>query len=307
MMSYLTPGGKVWMMLLIFFLCYLISNALSVLILIPFADINGLNELYKIEDYTNPTIIIGLKIAQLVSAIGAFIVPTLIFTLLASKNKWSYLKLNSKPLLSSLILVFLLIITMSPFINWIVELNSKMILPEFMNDIEQWMKLMEEKAADLTKAFLKMNGIVDLVTNLFIIAFIAALGEELIFRGLLQKLLLDIFKNKHTAIWLSAIIFSAFHMQFYGFIPRMLLGAVLGYLFAWSGSLWLNIFAHFLNNGMAVLFSYLEQRNILSKEVETIGVSGTNGFIWVVFSVVLTTLILFGIYTMERKNNLYHN
>ncbi len=76
-------------------------------------------------------------------------------------------------------------------------------------------------------------------------------------------------------IWVSAILFSALHMQFYGFFPRMLLGAFFGYLLLWSGSLWLPIIAHFVNNCVAVIFYYLKFNGIKVVDIEIIGTGET--------------------------------
>ena len=110
-----------------------------------------------------------------------------------------------------------------------------------------------------------MDGIGDLVVNLIIVALLAAVGEELLFRGSMQNIFLEWTKNKHAAVWITAVLFSALHAQFYGFLPRMLLGVVLGYLYIWSGSLWLSMLFHFLNNGLAVLFSYLIAKGTISE------------------------------------------
>ena len=136
-----------------------------------------------------------------------------------------------------------------------------------LNGIEIWMKNSEEKAKVLTDAFTEGDSLGVLFLNLIVIALLAALSEELFFRGVLQKVLIECTRNKHLGVWIGAIIFSAFHMQFYGFLPRMLMGAFLGYLFLWSGSLWLGIFAHFINNGMAVLIIWLINKNVIPENI----------------------------------------
>src|SRR5207344_1198984 len=107
----------------------------------------------------------------------------------------------------------------------------------------------------------KGTSVLSLAINLFIIAFLPALGEELFFRGMMQKLFSQLTKNNHLAIIITSIIFSAIHLQFYGFLPRMVLGIFLGYLLVWSGSLWLPILAHFVNNASAVLFTFLDNQH----------------------------------------------
>jgi len=96
-----------------------------------------------------------------------------------------------------------------------------------------------------------------MISNLFVVAFMAGLSEEIFFRGFIQRLFIENKLNHHLAIWFTAILFSAIHLQFFGFVPRVLLGAVLGYLYFYSGNLWLSIIAHTVNNGFAVVMAYI--------------------------------------------------
>jgi membrane protease YdiL (CAAX protease family) len=173
-------------------------------------------------------------------------------------------------------------------------------LPEAFSGIETWMKDSEAKAEVLTKGFTKGTSAGALILNLFVIAFMAALSEEIFFRGLFQKVAIECFKNKHVGVWFGAIIFSAFHMQFYGFVPRMLMGAYLGYLFLWSGSLWLGILAHFLNNGMAVFLIWLMNRGVISADADKVGIQ-QGELIYVAISTILVIGSLVLVYRMEQK------
>ncbi|MNY28869.1 CAAX amino terminal protease self- immunity [compost metagenome] len=140
--------------------------------------------------------------------------------------------------------------------------------PDFLNRVEEWMRMKEDQMAGLTKAFLKMDTVRQLIFNLFMIAVLPAMGEELLFRGVLQKLLIDSSRNHHAGIWIAAIIFSALHFQFYGFLPRMFLGVLFGYLFYWSGNIWLPIIAHFINNSTVVVVSYLFQHKFINFDID---------------------------------------
>ena len=142
------------------------------------------------------------------------------------------------------------------------------------------MKASEEQAAALTEAFLKMSTPGELIFNLFMIALIPAIGEELLFRGIVQNIFSRWLKNNHAAVWFTAILFSAMHMQFYGFIPRLMLGAMLGYLLVWSGNLWWPIIAHFVNNAAAVIFSYLFQNKFIDLDPDTIGSCPGSRYHW---------------------------
>lgn len=166
-----------------------------------------------------------------------------------------------------------------PLINFMVMLNEQLVLPEFMSGIEVWMKETEQTAARFTEAFLVMTTTQDLLVNLIIIAIIPAIGEELLFRGLIQRLLIKWTQNAHWGILIASVLFSALHMQFFGFLPRMMLGVLFGYLFLWSGSLWLPILCHFINNGSAVVISYMEQQSLLNLDVDTIGTENQDSII----------------------------
>ena len=139
-----------------------------------------------------------------------------------------------------------------PMISLLTEWNKGMELPSFLASMEEMMRQMEESAKEVTDQFLNTSSVGMMFVNLFVIALLPAVGEEMMFRGWLQRVL-GKSVNYHTAIWVSAFVFSAIHFQFYGFIPRMLIGAALGYLYCYTGSLWAPIIAHFTNNAAAVI------------------------------------------------------
>jgi hypothetical protein len=175
-----------------------------------------------------------------------------------------------------------------------------MSLPSWLSGLENWMRESEDKAAKLTEKFLEINSGWDLFLSVVMIALLPAIGEELIFRGVLQRIFSEWSKNIHVGIWSSAILFSAMHLQFYGFIPRMLLGVMLGYLLAWSGTLWLPIIAHFINNAAAVILTYMFKQQMISVDADKIGTE--NDYTALLLSAVITTAILWTIYKRERKS-----
>jgi uncharacterized protein len=248
----------------------------------------------------DPKSINALKFMQLFNAIGVFIVPPIIFVLLATKEKLKYLWLNKSgnPLLY--LLVPAIMIGALPMINFLAEINKLMSLPEFLSGLENWMKEAEASAERVTKAFLQVNTIEGLLYNLLLIAIIPAVGEELLFRGVIQKLLIKGTNNIHWGIWIAAILFSALHMQFYGFLPRTVMGALLGYLMVWGGSLWLPIFAHFVNNGSAVVASFLIHKGILSPDIENIG-EGDGAMVSVIISAVLVFPLLWFYHHISKE------
>lgn len=251
-------------------------------------------------NFDNPNVLIFLKIAQALSVLVIFVLPAVLIALLWTKPKIHYLGITQMPAFSTLLMAGLGILFAMPLINWLAELNQQMHLPGAFAGIEQWMKSSEDKAAQLTEAFTKGTSVGTLLLNLFVIAFMAALSEELFFRGIFQKVSIECFRNKHLGVWFGAIIFSAFHMQFFGFLPRMLMGAYLGYLFLWSGSLWPGIVAHFLNNGTAVFLVWLQNRGTISVDADKVGIRQSE-LIYVFVSAVIVALSLFMVYRIERK------
>ena len=136
------------------------------------------------------------------------------------------------------------------------ELNSSLHLPSALAPFENWMRQMEMDAERLTEIFLRGSAWSTLLTNLFMMALLAGLGEELLLRGIVQPLFIKLTKNAHIGIWLAAALFSFMHFQFFGFVPRMLLGALFGYYYYWSRNLWIPIIAHIANNAAIVIYTF---------------------------------------------------
>ncbi len=253
-------------------------------------------------NYDDPKMVALIYISQIFSVIILFIAPAILIAIFWTKSRIRFLGIISKPRLTTLIFAGLGILFAVPLIDWLSELNQQMHLPSALSGVENWMKSTEAKAGEMTVVFTRGTSIGSLFLNLFVVAFLAAFSEELFFRGLLQKIALQCFKNKHVAVWFGAIIFSAFHMQFYGFLPRMLMGAYLGYLFVWSGSLWPGIVAHFLNNGIIVFLTWLSNRGAITIDADHIS-SGQNQLMYVAGSIVMVTACLYLVYRMEQKKN----
>ncbi|MCB0379705.1 MAG: CPBP family intramembrane metalloprotease [Flavobacteriales bacterium] len=249
-------------------------------------------DLQSYGDYSNPQVIEGLKFFQLLSAIGVFIVPPILFGWIVYRKPIASLSLKTFSTPINWLLVLASMVVTMPFMTWLVEFNEQLILPDFLAPLENWMKQSEQSAEALTKVFLTFNGVGSFVYILLIVAIVPAVGEELLFRGVLQKIMVSWFKNYHVAIWVTAILFSALHMQFYGFLPRMLLGALFGYVFYWSGSLWLPIFGHFINNGSVVALSYLYPEMMENTEI-TLFDSEMNWIASIVSAVLMVGLMLF--------------
>lgn len=200
--------------------------------------------------------------------IGLTIVPLLFWLgieMRKIKSWFSEGEIQIQMLLVVLLMVICFMGTNSIFIDW----NAHVSFPDSLKDIEQWAREREDLAETITKFLTQFSNTSQFLIGLLVIAILPAIGEELAFRGMLQPQLHRTFGNAHIAVWTSAILFSAFHLQFFGFVPRMLLGALFGYLYYWSGNLWMSIFAHFVNNGFSVLMLYLRQQKVVEMDVES--------------------------------------
>jgi membrane protease YdiL (CAAX protease family) len=252
-----------------------------------------------IDEMDNPESIRILKYFQVIQSIGVFIVPPFILGWLYHGKIVEYLKLNKKITFASVLLVLVLSFAASPFINLIGEINANMQFPGWLSGIENWMKNAEDKAAEITEAFLKVETTGGLLFNIFMIAFLPSIGEELLFRGVIQRIFTNWTRNYHWGIWISALLFSALHLQFYGFIPRLFLGVLFGYLLVWSGSMWLPIIAHFINNAVAVVAMYLIDKELLSPEIEEIGTTSDSFYMAAVSFVLIVVFMLM----VKRQNS----
>jgi membrane protease YdiL (CAAX protease family) len=177
----------------------------------------------------------------------------------------------------------MIILTGGPVIEWFSVVNQHLVLPGWMSSIETWMRNSEDQANNLTVAFLSASGIRGLVSNLFMVAVLPAIGEELLFRGLLQRLIKRMTGSSHWGIWITAALFSALHLQFFGFLPRLLLGALFGYLLEWTGTLWLPMIAHFINNATGVLVYFFTGEGLERNQTE-MPVFNNSLFFWALAS-----------------------
>lgn len=291
------PLSQLMFSAFVIIICFLAFFLLSFAIAVPLFGMDAILNMGNLSG--NDTSLHVLKFFQVVQAIGLFIVPPFILGWLFYGNSFDYLHLNKPFDGSSVILVLLLMFFAAPLINFVGEWNANMHLPEWMAGIENWMKNAEEKAAELTEAFLKVDSPAGLLFNIFMIAVLPAIGEELLFRGVVQRIFTSWTRNHHWGIWITAILFSAMHLQFYGFVPRMLLGALFGYLLVWSGSMWLPIIGHFLNNGFAVIAMYLIDKKLLSPEVEKLG-SADGSYYMAIVSLILVAVFLL---LIKRQNS----
>lgn len=250
-----------FLLFLLIFVCFFVANLIGMSGSLLFGA-------SSLTDLQNENTIFSLKFLQALSSVGIFIVPPFLFAYL-SGNSLSFKSVSRQQLMLTAVIMFFAM----PLINGLSLWNEQLHLPGFLESVEAWMRAAEAKAMAITEAFLAVNTPLGLAVNILIIAIIPALGEELLFRGVVQKELSKWSGKVHLSIWITAFLFSAIHLQFLGFFPRFLIGGLLGYMFYWSGSIWLPILAHFVNNAVAVILYYMVAKGRLEADVETIGVN----------------------------------
>ena len=233
----------------------------------------------------------GMKIAQGLSSIMMFVVPPIVYFFITRKEDQMEamgLRDPAEPQWIILIGVVLMFVSL-PVTNQLTRWNESTTIFSSFEKLEDYLKMLEETAAATTEKMLNVDTIGGLLLNLLVIALIPAIGEELTFRGVLQQGLMRKM-NPHMAIVLSAAIFSFIHFQFYGFLPRMFLGLLLGYMFYITDSLWTSILMHFVNNGTAVVVYYLNNKGTISIDPEHFGEVPN---LWMVsISAIITVLLI---------------
>lgn len=268
-----STGMRIFIFLMAFFVCTLIGAAIAALFTIG-------------NDITR------LKIGQGISSALMFIAPPIILYAFTRTEPMRQIGFRKPAFWWMLLIGVILMFVSLPLTNILGTWNEK---ANFGETLETILKMMEDTAGDLTERMLQVDTFGGLLGNLLVIALIPAIGEELTFRGVLQQSLTRRC-NPHVAIWLSAFIFSFIHFQFYGFLPRMFLGLILGYMFYYSGSLWISILMHFINNGTAVVVAYLDYKGLANVDWEHFG--STSNVALLITSLVLTV----GMIVIVAKN-----
>jgi len=202
-----------------------------------------------------PNFLNALWILQLAGTTLPILATPIFFAYVVAQNPAEYIRSNFTFPWLLLVLIFAMMFISAPLIELLSNINQKMNLPPFL----KWMRDSEDSAQKLTDVMLQMNTVWSMIFNLIFVGLLTAIVEEFMFRGCLQTIFEKWTKNTHAAIWITAILFSAFHMEFFGFLPRLLLGVMFGYFVAWSGSIWASVWAHFINNGTDVVLTYLSQ------------------------------------------------
>lgn len=255
----------------------------------------------------------SLKALQAMQVLFLFILPALAVAWLFQERPAQWLGLTTFPAPKVWLYAFLLMLVMVPGINLLSYWNQQLSLPACLSGVEEQMKLLEEKSAELLRQFMNTTSFAGFLVNLGLMALLPAIGEELTFRGVLLHTLAPRTENPgpgtqnpepgtqnrtpHLAIWVTAIIFSFVHFQFYGFVPRMLMGALLGYMLCWTGSLWIAMLMHFTNNAIVTILYFICLRG--GYDTATLDAIGSGDTLWLGILSIIVSVV--GIYLFRRS------
>ena len=268
----------IFMLLLIFGLIF--SSVLGVFVVM----VNG----GGITDINN------LQIAQIISQIVGLLLPAVFYVMLVKEKPFNYLGFNKLPTWSLLGIVAMF--TIIPFLSLVTDWNDSISFPESMSAIEEQMRSLQARSEEVIKLFIGQGS---LFSSLMIVALLAAVSEELLFRSVIQKGLIKLFKNAHVAIIVTAFVFSAFHGDFFGFFPRLILGIMLGYMFWMSGSIFPSMLMHFVNNATIVILYYLNTRGFIDIDPENFG--STDNILVIILSLITTAAIFITCWRLKTK------
>jgi membrane protease YdiL (CAAX protease family) len=249
----------------------------------------------------NPGYLQAIKFSLLLNQICMFGLPALAFGWLQGPQQ-DFLRAGHKVPYGLVGLGLVLIVAFMPAVSMLTDLNQRLWLPANMHGIENWIKSKEAANDRLTHVIMQMTSLNDFFINLIIVGIAAGFCEELLFRGVLQNIIFKSTRKLHASIWISAILFSAFHMQFYGFVPRMCIGALLGYMYASGGSIYVNAAMHAFFNGLQVLLIYLYQADIIKINIDDTETQPS--YVLGVLSLLLTSLAVYNLlkrYTPQKS------
>lgn len=294
-----SPLTKLIFDILLTFLFFLISFGIGAFFI---AKIFGISVVELFQNSGLDGNIEIIRATQILYTFTLFLIPAIAIAFFYNQKPHKYLGLDKSAVEINYFNVLLVVIFSYPIVNALAALNGGITFPA---ELDTMFHEMENKAKLLTEKILHVDNTNLLILNLFMVAFLPAISEEFLFRGIFQKHFIQLTKNEHIGIFITAFFFSAIHLQFLTFLPRLFLGIILGYLYVWSKSLWLPIVAHFFNNAIAVLVVYYSYKNnlTLEQDIEKIG-TDTKSFIAAIVSMIFLGAILFVIKRREEKKTL---
>ncbi len=293
------PLLKLAILILIILTGTMLASLISYLIAQPLFDVN----IYSTEEvYRNVTFI---RVLQIIQSLLVFILPAALSIYLLYPSSKDIIPGKGHFTILLFIIAGLIIFISQGFISWTAWLNHQLQLPDSLQSLTNWITTKEDEAIAITKVILQTNDWPQTLITVFVIAVLPAIGEEWIFRGIIQRELTLTFHNVHVAIFVTAVIFSAIHVQFLTFLPRFVLGLILGYLLLYSKNIWMPISAHFFNNFIAIIIH--RHYTINHMEDQALDTPIENPFsLWVISSVIFM-IVLILLTRLLAKNKTYNS
>ena len=278
------PGGQVFALLVISVVAFILYTGVTIVLTLCNVDVGNVENLLAIQ-----------AVGQIISMLA----PALLFAYLVSDSSKTYLKVGVGGVnLINLLLVLAIVITYVPLQEWLTQINDACHFPSRFASVEKILRSQAEQSRELIDAFLSVGGMKGLAVNLLVMALVPAVCEEFLFRGALQQVLVKWFRKPHLAVFVTAVIFSLGHGDVFAFLPRFFIGLVLGYVFMYCGSIWLNVGIHFANNAMIVILSYMNTFNLIGYDA----VNDTLSLPWYV-TVVATCLFAFSFWLIVSRTS----
>ncbi len=268
------PAISLVMLVSFFFLGQLIGGMVGLSVSIPLAGgsvMQGTNRVMQVLQSQFggvPNAWLILMVMQAFSSAGGFILAVWAYLFFIERKPLKSLNTQRNIQVLPVFLILFLGLAFIIFNEWIYQWNRNWDLPGWLAGFEEWSRRKQEQLGELTKFLTQFDSFGKMLIGLLVIAVIPAIGEELFFRGVIQSVLMQWTKNAHWAVWITGFLFSFIHFQLDGFVPRMLLGVVFGYLYVWSGNIWYPIWAHFVNNGVTVVGVYLSRNQQSAVDLE---------------------------------------
>lgn len=287
--SHLSPGLQLCYFILLCICFVFIGYIIGLVIIIAAYGMDVLMQIARM-DLSTPDTISALWVIQIAGMTIPLFVGPVFFAYVIVKEPSYYLKPSLKFTPILIVLVLCIMYISSPLIEFLARVNQQMVFPTSLRFIYDWITEKEESAKRLSAVLMQMNTWGSMIKNVILVGLLTAIAEEFTFRGCLQSIFTRWTKNHHAAVWITAIIFSAFHVQFFGFLPRLMLGVLLGYMVAWSGSIWPAVWGHFINNGTAVVVTYLYQHKKIKVNPDDQHVFNYAAYI---FSLIIVLFLLF--------------
>lgn len=277
----------------------LMINLVWLLFVIIFFGQDMFNAMGSFENVTDPATIKFMKINQAINQLGVFVVPSILYSVIVATPRSDFLKIYKRPAPVHAFLAVISILAFIPVLMFLLRLNEHLSLPAFAKSIENWMVQSEVKANRLTETFLNVVSWGGLAGNLAVIGLFASVGEEFLFRGVILNLVKEWTGRIHLSVFLSAFIFSALHLQFFGFLPRFAIGLLFGYVFIWTANLWIPVIMHFIFNSFTVIWAYLYSVKQISTPVSEM--ESYSNITAIILSLVTGSIVVFYLHRYVKK------